>query len=305
MPRTTSNSSNASHMPTVRKTRAPVTETQSLICVVGVLSEYAGKVWSKHVPLTVIWGSSETLTLPMLKADPEDYDYVHFDLDAGGLEFRPRDDLEYYGDDGSRLPLYEMVHILTPKSAGYSAYWAGQGVTTAPDSPPYPEYPLGEVWTPHPDPQKQRYAWRFVRRIYDLVTHGGDFAIALEKALGRNKKVHNCITVGKPERQPVIIIELAEGVGLDAGPEIWEESIRPENEEIPEHARVPASHLVLVETGGFVRGSEGHLSRSQTQEKYINEINAVYGIDSGPRKAASKPRYESIIQTVETLEIVE
>lgn len=301
----TSNSSSLSHMPMVGETMASVTETWLLMRLTGILSEYAGKVWSKHVPLNVVWGATEVLTLPMLKADPEDYDYVHFNLDAAGVEFRPRDDLEYFGEDGSRLPLYEMVHTLTPQSIAYAGYWAGLGVTTAPASPPYPEYSLGEVWTPHPDPQKQRYAWRFVRRICDLVTTGGDFALAMEKALGKNKKVQNCITVGKPEKQPVVLIELAEGVSAEAGMDIWKESISPENEEIPEHAQIPASHVVLVENGGFVRGSEGHLSRSQTQAKYLSEINAVYGIDAGPRKAASKPRYESIIQTVETLEVVE
>lgn len=234
-------------------------------------------------------------------ADPEDYGYVHFDVDAAGIIFREKD-LEYFDDDGSILPLYELVMTFTPKSQRYSGYWAGLGLTMAPSRPPYPEYPTEEIWTPHPDPKKARYAWRFISRIHEINAHGNEFRIAMEKTLGNHEKVQKAIILGKHGEQPIALIELASGVGPETASRFWEETIAPENDALPEHARIAKSHVILVEYGAFARGSEAHLLKSQTVEKYAREIDAIYGQGSRRKSSqAERSRYESIIETVEVV----
>jgi hypothetical protein len=252
--------------------------------------------------MSLQWGSTETMTPPILVADPEDYAYVYFDVDAAGMVFREKD-LEYFDDDGSKLPLYELVMTFTPKSQRYSGYWAGLGITTAPPRPPYPEYPTEEVWTPHPDPRKARYAWRFISRIHDLNTHANEYGIAMEKIIGNHEKVQDAIVLGKDGERPIALVELANGVSPEVAASFWEKTISPENEALPEQVRIDKSHLILVGYGGFERGSEGHLLKRQTEVKYVSEIDAIYGRTSRKSSQVERPRYESIIETVEVMVI--
>ncbi|KAI0174067.1 hypothetical protein BJ166DRAFT_136181 [Pestalotiopsis sp. NC0098] len=269
----------------------------------GTLTHYGGEVWSRHTKFQNLWGASDVLTPPFLKADPEDYEYNYFDVEAGGIVFRKRD-LEYYDEDGSRLPLYELILTLTPQSQKYAGYWAGQGITEAPSEAPYPECPTAEVWTPHPDPKKARYAWRFVSRLYDLDT-GNEFCLAMEKALENHEKIQTPIVLSKYEEQPIALIELARGLEVSAASDIWEHTIEPLNADMPEHSRIPKTHVIPVPFGAFVRGSEGHLNRRQTQNKYASEIDFVYGRGQKKPSIAERPRYESIIATTEIVQSVD
>jgi hypothetical protein len=235
----------------------------------------------------------------MLKGDRADYAYIYFNVDAGGLEFR-KYDVDYFDDDGSRIPLYEMVVRFSPKSEKYVAYWAGLGITKAPSSPPYPEYATAEVWTPHPDPKKARYAWKFVSRLPDLNTQDCEFSIAIAKVLRQNEKVLNVIVVSKKGSHPIALVELADGVTKEAATDILRKTVASENEKLPEDARIAESHLILVEYGGFVRSSESNLLRKQTEEKYAAEICAARGAER-PVVVVGRPRYESIIETVEVV----
>lgn len=237
-------------------------------------------------------------------ADAEDYEYVYFDVDAGGIEFRKRD-LEYFDESGGLLPLYELVMVLNSTSQRNAGYWAGQGITAAPSAPPYPEYPTAEVWTPHPDPKKGRYAWRFVSRLHDLDMQNDEFGPGLEKALGGHEKVQNVIVLSKCDKQPVAVIELAKGVGVSVAADLWKQVIEPENANIPEQARILAAHVIPVTFGEFVRGSEGHLLRRQTQAKFARHIDAVYGKGLKKASVSEKSRYESIITTTEVVQVVE
>ncbi|KAI1851249.1 hypothetical protein JX266_003324 [Neoarthrinium moseri] len=270
----------------------------------GSVSDYAGEVWSKHSRLQCVWGASELLSPPFLEGDPEDYAYVFFDTKNGGVEFRERD-LEYYDDDGSRLPLYELVMVFNPTSQRFAGYWAGRGITSAPTKPPYPEYATAEVWTPHPDPKKSKYAWRFISRIPDLESRNNEFGFGLEKALGYHEKVQNAIVLTRYNAQPIALIELSKGVDRASAATLWAEAIAPENEGVPEHARVPESHVIFVPFGNFIRGSEGHFLRRQTERKYANEIDYVYGKARKTSVIGGKPRYESIIETTEVVRTVE
>ncbi|KAF3015839.1 hypothetical protein G7054_g6817 [Neopestalotiopsis clavispora] len=269
----------------------------------GTVTHYGGEVWSRHTKFQNIWGASDTLTPPVLKADPEDYEYNYFDMEAAGIRFQERD-LEYYDEDGSRLPLYELVLTLTPQSQKYAGYWAGQGITEAPSAAPYPENPTAELWTPHPDPKKSGYAWRFVSRLYDL-ERGNEFCLAMEAAIDNLEKVQKSIVLSKYHEQPVALVELARGLDVEAAADIWQQTIEPQNEDVPEHSRIPQTHVIPVQFGSFIRGTEGHLNRKQTEKKYASDIDAVYGRGQKKMSIAERPRYESIIATTEIVQSVD
>lgn len=263
-------------------------------------------MWSKTTRIFDVWGSAEVCTPPQLESDPEDYQYCYFDVEAGGCVFKERDDLEYFGDDGARLELYELVMTLTPQSQRYIGYWESLGEgTKAPPAPPYPEYPTKEVWTPHPDPAKAAYAWRFVSRVQDLVADAGEFALAFEKALGKHGMVQHAIVLGEVDATPAVLIELADGVTRFDAIGLWREAIAPTNADVPEGSRVAENHVILIESGGFVRSSEGHMLRTQTQQKYQAKIDRVYGRAASEISASMRPRYQSIIETVEVSRVVE
>ena len=254
-----------------------------------------------------VWGSAEVCTPPQLESDPDDYQYCCFDTEAGGCVFRERDDLEYFGDDGARLELYELVVTRTPRSAPYLGYWAclGEG-PRAPAAAPYPEYPTQEVWTPHPDPAKAPYTWRFVGRVPDLVVDAGEFALAFERALGKHGMVQHALAVGRAGERPAVLVELADGYTPEAAAGgLWRDVVAPANEDVPEASRVAESHLVLVAAGEFVRSSEGHMLRTQTLQKFQGRIDAVYGRAPSEASVSARPRYQSIIETVEVSHVVE
>ncbi|KAK8081034.1 acetyl-CoA synthetase-like protein [Apiospora hydei] len=273
----------------------------------GILSDFAGQMWSKTTRIFDVWGSAEVCTPPQLESDPEDYQYCCFDIEAGGCVFKERDDLEYFGDDGARLELYELVVTLTPKSEKYIGYWACQGEgTKAPAGPPYPEYSTQEVWTPHPDPEKAAYTWRFVSRVQDLVADAGEFALAFERTLSKHGMVQHAVVVGQGGEKPCVLVELADGYTKEAARRcLCKDVIAPANEDVPEGARIDESHIVFVEAGEFVRSSEGHMLRTQTQQKFQGRIDAVYGRAPSEISVSMRPRYQSIIETVEVSHVVE
>ncbi|KAK8033766.1 acetyl-CoA synthetase-like protein [Apiospora marii] len=273
----------------------------------GILSDFAGQMWSKTTRIFDVWGSAEVCTPPQLESDPEDYQYCCFDIEAGGCVFKERDDLEYFDDDGARLELYELVITLTPQSEKYIGYWAclGEGVK-APDAAPYPEYSTKEVWTPHPDPAKAPYTWRFVSRIQDLTADAGEFALAFEKTLGKHGMVQHAIAVGQAGEPPALLVELADGYTKEVARRcLWRDVVAPANEDVPEAARVGESHMVFVEAGEFVRSTEGHMLRAQTLLKFQGRIDAVYGRAPSEISVSIRPRYQSIIETVEVSHVVE
>ncbi|KAK8128911.1 acetyl-CoA synthetase-like protein [Apiospora sp. TS-2023a] len=249
----------------------------------GILSDFAGQMWSKTTRIFDVWGSAEVCTPPQLESDPEDYQYCCFDIEHGGCVFKEREDLEYFGDDGARLDLYELVVTLTPKSEKYIGYWCSL-----------------EVWTPHPDPEKAPYTWRFVSRVQDLVAEAGEFALAFEKTLSKHGMVQHAIVVGQSGEKPTALVELADGFTKEVARRcLWKDVIAPANEDVPEEARVEENHMIFVLAGEFVRSSEGHMLRMQTQQKFQGRIDAVYGRAPSEISVSMRPRYQSIIETVE------
>lgn len=179
----------------------------------AVLSSYAADTWSKWTSIQNVWGMTETLGPAQLEQDPDDHAYITLDMEHSGIVFRDTRTTEYI--DGRHAPLYELVWTLTPGATKYG------GVGTAPHharmSVPLgaagkqgtPEYPTGDLWTPHPDPAKESYVWRFAGRSDDLITFSTGINVhpgPLERALTSNELVRAALVTGNMHQQPLALV---------------------------------------------------------------------------------------------------
>ncbi|KAI3320037.1 acetyl-CoA synthetase-like protein [Xylariaceae sp. AK1471] len=243
----------------------------------GELSPSAQKVWAKYARIQNLWGSNEMGFPPELESDPEDHEYVFFDMEHSGLEFREVK-VDGYSDDIAHTKFYEMVLTWTPKSAPYSAHFAREGIT-AESGPPYPEYRIGDLWTPHPNPDKSRYVWRFVGRIDDLITLAAGINLSpgtIEEALMTHRQVKAVIVIGNKRLQPLVLLELVPGTDSEAVHEIWKSVLEPLNAKMQSHARIAKTHMLIVPADGLERTPKGTISRVRSERKYLKEIEAVY-----------------------------
>ncbi|RYP76208.1 hypothetical protein DL769_003679 [Monosporascus sp. CRB-8-3] len=270
------------------------------VCVGGAaISDFAIRVWTKYTNIQNAWGATEAWSPPQLEASNEDAAYVFFDTVNGAIEFRKLD-AEYFADDGSLTDIYEIVLTMKPESAHLSAWHARQGIT-AESKPPYPEHRMGDLWTPHPDPKKAKYAWRFAGRMDDLVTFSTGINMQpgpMERAVTADNLVSAALVVGTNRQQPLLLVELAQGVQPEDASGIWEAVVRPQNVKVPAHTRIAHTHILYIPAGGFVRTPKGSVGRKQTERKFAKEIDAVYE-KFGDKWQDGNERFGSIVHTLD------
>ncbi|RYP38849.1 hypothetical protein DL767_002411 [Monosporascus sp. MG133] len=270
----------------------------------AVLSDFALRVWAKYTNIHNVWGATEVCAPPLLEGSNEDAAYVFFDTVNGGVEFRKLD-AEHVADDGSLTDVYEMVLTMKPESAHLAGWHARQGIT-AESKPPYPEHRMGDLWTPHPDPKKAKYAWRFAGRIDDLVTFSTGVNMQpgpMERAVSADNLVSAAMVVGRNRQQPLLLVELAQGVQPKDASGLWEAVVQPQNAKVPAHARISRTHIVYIPAGGFVRTPKGSVGKKQTERKFAKEIDAVYE-KFGDKWQDGCERFGSITRTLDVKHIV-
>ncbi|GAW20603.1 hypothetical protein ANO14919_101110 [Xylariales sp. No.14919] len=242
----------------------------------GEVSLFARETWAKYTRVQNSWGSSELVFPPQLLPDPEDHEYVYFDMEHSGLEFREVNIDDNLDDVTPKA--YEMVHIWSPKSAPYSAYFARESATHK-SGPPYPDFHVGDLWTPHPDPKKSHYVWRFAGRIDDLITLSAGINLrtgTIEQALSAHSQVKLAIVLGNKRLQPIVVLELVPGTDPEAANEIWKSVLEPLNAKMQSHARIASTHILVVPAGGLVTTPKGTISKVKSERKFSKEIEAVY-----------------------------
>lgn len=278
------------------------------------ISDTTARIWAQWTTFQSAWGATETLAPPQLVGDNEDHEYVFFDPIYSGIEFR---DVEttYTVDDGTEIPLYEMVFTVSPQTARVASWHANSGVdieaiassermASEKASGNYPELRIGDIWTPHPDPAKSQYAWRFIGRADDIVTftsgvnyHPGP----MEKLIKSEDAVSEVLILGRGHRQPVLMVELHAKEGeFDAEQEkrrLWSSRIEAANSTVPVHGRVAHSHILVLPRGSLIRTLKGNVMRRKTEQKFSELINEVYK-KSGDEWQDNRERYGSISKSV-------
>lgn len=272
----------------------------------AVLSPQAASVWAKYTRIQDFWGATEALAAAQLEADQEDYAYNYFDVFTDGYEFRRMEDTGYVSEEGESKDLYEFVMKLNDKSAPIASWHARQNFPPGTANPP--EWLTGDLWTPHPDPAKAAFAWKFVCRKDDLISFSTGVTghpAPIERSIISASKVSSAILIGNEHQQPLALVELVNGVEPSQGlaREIWKQTIEPANEKVQTHIRVAKTHVVLVPADEFVRTAKGSVVRKHTEEKFKDLVDGVYE-KHGDKWQEAKERYGSISQSTEiTVEI--
>ncbi|KAI3391610.1 hypothetical protein diail_7040 [Diaporthe ilicicola] len=279
------------------------------VCFGGaVLSSQAASVWAKYTRIQNFWGATEALAAVQLEADRDDYAYNYFDVFTDGYEFRRIEDAGYVSEDGVSGHLYEFVMKMNEKSAPIASWHVRQDIHPSTTKPPLPEWFTGDLWTPHPDPAKAAYAWKFICRKDDLISFSTGVTghpATIERSITSSEKVRAAILIGNKHQQALALVEVVDGA--EPSPEltrkVWEETIEPTNEKVQTHMRVARTHVVLVPAHGFVRTAKGSVVRKHTEEKFQGLIDSVYE-EHGDNWQDAKERYGSISQSTEiTVEI--
>lgn len=272
----------------------------------------------------------------LLVADPEDHAYVYFDTVHTGIVFRPSpaEFFEASNDNTTttRVPLYEVVFTMDDRTAPYASWhfrqgitpetWAASSSSSSSSSPgaPYPEYRIGDLWTPHPDPAKAAYVWKFIGRVDDTFTLSSASNIhpgPIERAIGAHPQIKGVLVVGDQRRQPAALIELTTSPAAptsstsneDEGEEeermerladeIFETVVQPANANVPAHATIRRTHMALVPAGNFVRTPGlGKIVRKKTVARNAALIEAMYQ-EHGDQWQAKQGRFNSITATTE------
>lgn len=243
----------------------------------------------------------------LLVADPEDHAYVYFDTQYTGIVFRPSPAEFFDTVTGARVPLFEVVFTMDDDTSPYASWHFRQGLTPATlgHQKPYPEYRIGDLWMPHPDPAKASYVFRFAGRTDDTFTLSSASNIhpgPVETAIGAHPKIKGVLVVGDQRRQPAALIELVPEAGTpttDLADDIFEAVVKPVNANMPAHATIRQTHLALVPAGSFIRTPGlGKIVRKKTAAKNAALIEGMYR-EHGDQWQAKQGRFNSITATTE------
>lgn len=251
-----------------------------------------------------MWGATESALVPQLLAESDEFEYCAFDPHVSGTKFVDVG-AEMLDDDGSATPLWELVLSVAPESAPCSFWAHSRGLLSPTDSKPVDEASsrveihVGDLWIPHPDPAKAQFLWRFAGRTDDLITFSTGtnmYTVPFQTALGMSPAVQGALVFGTGKLQPILLIELAHGAQQDESlaQQLWHEIIDPKNQKMPTYARIQQTHVLFVPHGGFVRTAKGSARRNETERKYAEEIEQVYG-RFGNQWRGNRDRYGSVV----------
>lgn len=228
------------------------------------ITDHAGEVLSQYTNLQSQWGMTETMKLIDIEPEPEDFAYCGFDTKHSGITF------EAVADG-----LYEMVIRRNDDSYPHvGIFWRCPDMT---------EYRPADLWSPHPDPKKAGYLWRYEGRTDDMICwkDGTNLnPLYYEAKHGEHDLVRSAIMAGTGHRQALLLIELYPEVDKDEATvvnTIWEESVVAINDYAPTSGQIARTHIIVAsQDKPFKRNVKGSVSRKATLQDYKTEIEDVY-----------------------------
>lgn len=215
-------------------------------------------------------GSTETFSLAaFIPADPADWEYFEWNLDGTGIV------MELFAEDSDTTHLYELVIKRQDDPDRVKWQFIFQNF------PDLQEWRMGDLYEPHPDPEKRGRLWRSVGRKDDiLVLSNGEKVnpTGFETLVGGCPLVKGAIMVGMRRFQTGVIVELVDHTKKEAAmDEIWK-WIEKGNAELPSHARVWRMMVTFAAPEKpFVRSGKGVVVRRATVALYEREIGMLYG----------------------------
>ncbi|APA08871.1 hypothetical protein sscle_04g036410 [Sclerotinia sclerotiorum 1980 UF-70] len=225
----------------------------------GPLSATTGDLLASKVRLGQVYGSTEAGSLAQQETSDEDWGWMRFNFDVGGLKMEPLE------DDPGR---YELVIRKIPQDA-----WI-QGVFAI--FPSLEEWRTRDIFEKHPS----KPLYRFSGRIDDVIvlSNGEKLNPArMEIIISAHELLTGALVIGLGRTQVSLLIEpkktLSDSVLIDA---VWP-LVEQANEAAPGHGKI-LRNMILVATSEkrFPRTGKGSIIRSLTVALYEREIDLLY-----------------------------
>ena len=256
----------------------------------GPLSKEAGKLVSQKTAVASLMGSSETMLLPTVISNMEDWQYYAFSPYMGA-EFR------HHWED-----LYEMVIV---RKEGFEL---SQAVFyTFPD---LQEYSMKDVYSKHPS---KPGLWLYRGRSDDVIVFSTGEKInslTMEGIIGIHPDVSSALVVGQGRFQSALLVEAKRPPATLDEQETLLENIWPAveraNEDCPAHGKI-AKPFVLFTTAEkpMLRAGKGTVQRMSTVDLYKEELDTLYAQQRGPKRPTEHllrlDREESLIRTLQPI----
>ncbi|KAL8640786.1 MAG: hypothetical protein Q9228_002325 [Teloschistes exilis] len=229
----------------------------------GPLAQTAGDKISQFTKLLNMIGSSESAIWPTYTTDAEDWNYLHYDPELKGLEFRP------VGDN-----LYEQVIVRHPSTDPYHSTWY-----TFPEQDEYPDH---DLYSKHPTKPN---LWHCEGRADDIIVLSNGEKLnpgSLQGELLSHPDVEGAVVVGQARFEPIALIELRHGDPTSAEErEAFLQSFHPyidrANDTAPSYGRIGYDHIMFAHRDKpMLRADKGTVKRAATLKVYAAEIDDFY-----------------------------
>ena len=264
-----------------------------LECVVyggGPLSKGAGDLVSQQTAVLSLIGSSETMLLPTMITDKEDWHYHDFSP-CLGAEFR------HHWED-----LYEMVIVRKADFKFCQAIFY--------TFPHLQEYSMKDLYSKHPS---KPGLWAYRGRSDDVIVFSTGEKInplTMEGIIGIHPEVSSALVVGQGRFQSALLIEAKRAPATLDEQEALLERILPAvaraNEDCPAHGKI-AKHMVLFTTleKPMLRASKGTVQRMSTINLYSEELDTLYAQQGGLKRPTEHllclHNEESLVRTLQPI----
>ncbi|KAF7877139.1 hypothetical protein EAF04_000825 [Stromatinia cepivora] len=225
----------------------------------GPLSATTGDLIASKVRLGQVYGSTEAGSLAQQQTSDEDWGWMRFNFDVGGLIMEPLD------DDPRR---YELVIRKVPQDA-----WI-QGVFAI--FPNLEEWRTRDIFEKHPS----KPLYRFSGRIDDvIVLSNGEKLnpVRMEIIICSHELLTGALVIGLGRTQVALLIEpnkiLPDSFLIDA---VWP-VVEKANEAAPGHGKIHRNMILVARSEKrFQRTGKGSVIRAQTVALYKQEIDLLY-----------------------------
>ena len=227
------------------------------------VSRAAGSAIAQRTRLFNQIGSTESVVLITHDTDPEDFQYLHFNLIRNGITFR----------ETSEKGLYEQFVVRDPNVAVH------QGPFKI--FPKLQEFATKDLYTKHPTKPNH---WLFHGRADDVIVFANGEKwnpCGAEAHIRRHPLVSMVLIAGQRRLQPAVIIELTNSSSesdLQVIDSIWPLVVEA-NSDSPAHCQIAKSHVILSDARKpFQRTGKGTLRRFATSDMYKTELDDLYAM---------------------------
>ncbi|KAK0386750.1 hypothetical protein NLU13_6586 [Sarocladium strictum] len=210
--------------------------------------------------LHTLWGSTETLLVPVLIPDGEEWNYIELDPQVGYTFEHVQENL--YQFNIKRVPEFvdvQPVFLMMPD---------------------IDEWSTGDLVSPHPTKPN---LWSVIGRMDDLIvlSSGEKFNPAPGEAVIRTSPlVSTCILVGRARPQAILLVERNAETTKDMTTQQVKDALWPVVEEMNKimatQGQVTPDHILVAPLGTeFPRTPKGTVRRKQTEEMFERDLDEV------------------------------